>query len=193
MSYVVGFLIDLLLLPIFLGWLMIVLGPVFVPIATFFFLYLASKEEAYRTVDLNYNLDVSGAPELEPNLVLVVDDEFASVLPLIKLLEHAKVPFKYVKSGVEAVNELSRRHFRLIFMDLYMPKMTGFETLTQADRLMGPLTTSPTPVVLYSGKDLSEASQPSLRNLSIVDRWNKSMNLQNLWYQLNHLLVSLPS
>lgn len=177
MEFFIMTLVYLLLAPIFLGWLMITMGPlVFFIIALVYLLKISDME----------------AEILEPNLILVVDDELQSVLPLITLLEKAKVPFTYAKNGVEAINELSKRHFRLIFMDFYMPQLSGLETLTKADRVISELY-PPTPVIFYSGKDDFSFSPTTLRHLSIIDRWNKSMNAQNLWSRLDHLLALNPS
>lgn len=173
--------IYLMLAPIFIGWMMVLMGPIVLPIASLFYLLTLGQRSSERASDA-----------MEPSYVLVVDDEFQSVLPLIRLLERAKVPFKYVQNGVEAINEMSKRHFRLVFMDFYMPKLTGVETLLKADPLIEN-NAPPTPVIFYSGRDVKPSSRLKLRHLLVVDTWNKSMNLQSLWYRLDNLLVSTPS
>ena len=167
--------------PIVFGWVVLVLSPFLLPMIAFISLILLAfkADEAFELAE-------------ESSCVLVVDDEFQSVLPLIKLLEKAKVPFKYVQDGFEAITELRRRHFRLIVMDFYMPHLTGVETLVRADAIIDDAA-PPTPVILYSGKNVGQNTPLSLKHLSIVDSWSKSMNLQSLWDRLDHLLVTNPS
>jgi CheY-like chemotaxis protein len=126
------------------------------------------------------------------DMVLVVDDEYQSVIPLLKLLEQAKVPFRYVAGGIDAISELRRSPFRLVFMDLAMPNLTGVETLVKADQLIENAS-SPTPVVIYSGTEIEAKPSHPFRHLSVVDTWNKSMNLFRLHTRLNNVLSSIGS
>jgi CheY-like chemotaxis protein len=119
--------------------------------------------------------------------VLIVDDEYHSVAPLIKLLQQARIPFKHVTHGFDAIRELSRGKFRLVFMDLYMPELTGVETLSKADLVMGS-EASKTPVIFYSSGELDSPQKLPLKHLSIVDSWNKSMTILKLHSHLNRLL-----
>ncbi|MEY4616261.1 MAG: hypothetical protein RJB66_1221 [Pseudomonadota bacterium] len=177
MEFVLSFIIYFTLAPIVLGWLLITISPLIIfLLATVYLIQIASETEEVT----------------DDSCILVVDDEFQSVLPLINLLEKAKIPFRYAKSGVEAINELSHRHFRLIFMDFYMPNLTGVETLNRADKVIDEQA-PPTPVIFYSGKGDFAYSSLAFRHLSVVDRWSKSMNLQNLGLQLHRYLDLNPS
>ena len=179
MEFFIIALVSLVLLPIAIGWLLIGLAP-FLMILTgvLYMLTLLS-----RRFEPKYF-----AAELEPELVLVVDDEYQSVIPLLKLLEKAKIPFKYVTDGFSAIRELNRGAFKLIFMDIAMPLISGLETLERADKEIIKKSTR-IPVVLYSGSDTEIIVNPFLKNLSVIERWDKSMNLFKLHSQLNKVLV----
>lgn len=181
MEYIQYTLICLLLIPVIIGWIIIGIAPLLVPLLTV--IYLMSMTRKIREIPLR-------VPNIE--CVLVVDDEYQSVVPLLKLLIEAKVPFKYVAGGLEAIGEISRARFRLIFMDFYMPHLTGMETLKKADLLIGD-STDKTPVVFYSGSDHDDNVAPNFKHLSIVDRWNKSMNLLKLNNRLKNILTTTAS
>jgi CheY-like chemotaxis protein len=59
--------------------------------------------------------------------ILVVDDEAISRRAIIYALEKAQLPSTGVHDPNEAVKLLESSHFDLIFLDVDMPEMTGFE------------------------------------------------------------------
>lgn len=120
----------------------------------------------------------------------MVDDQYISVIPLIKLLEQAHVPFKYVTNGFEAIKELKNKHYKLVFMDYYMPIITGVEALMKVDQLLGDNAQGTTPVVFYSGTDIADSEKSHFKHVSIVDSWNKSMNRLELHSKLQHVLLN---
>ncbi len=171
----------LTLTPVLLGWIVIGIAPIALPLMAALYLF---------AVGSRYSLNDS---EQEPeDMVLVVDDEYQSVIPLLKLLEQAKVPFRYVADGIEAISELRRGPFRLVFMDIAMPNLTGVEALAKADQLIE-TESSPTPVVIYSGTEIENKQAHPFKHLSVVDTWNKSMNLLRLHTRLNNVLSSTGS
>jgi hypothetical protein len=69
-------------------------------VGLFYLLYKSTK-------NLSENLNI-----INTDLVLVVDDQYHTVVPLIKTLELEKIPFKYVPDGYDAIRELSHHQFR---------------------------------------------------------------------------------
>jgi CheY-like chemotaxis protein len=59
--------------------------------------------------------------------ILVVDDEAISRRAIIYALEKAQLPSTGVQDPTEALKLLASSHFDLIFLDVDMPEMTGFE------------------------------------------------------------------
>ncbi len=100
------------------------------------------------------------------------------------------MPFKYVSDGIGAIKELSQHEFRFIFMDQYMPELTGSETLAAADVVIK--SQNQMPVIFYSGTDMTHKKVQRLEHLLVLGSWEKTlsrMELQNRLAQLQ--LVSI--
>ncbi len=79
---------------------------------------------APRTSEAEYSLD-SGLR------VLVVDDNAVNRLVLVRFLKNMKVEADVGVDGIEAVSKAKRNSYDIIFMDLAMPGMDGFEATRQ--------------------------------------------------------------
>ena len=105
-----------------------------------------------HTVDfLSVLLEQSSAqdPEnLPPPNIMVVDDEPISRRAVIYALEKAHLKCVSVEDPNVALNMLSEYKFNLIFLDVDMPGMTGFELCTKLRALPGH---AKTPVVFVTG------------------------------------------
>jgi len=63
--------------------------------------------------------------------ILVVDDEAISRRAVTYALEKAKLKSVNVESSLVAYNLLSENKFDLVFLDVDMPEMNGFELCTR--------------------------------------------------------------
>lgn len=180
-------LVSVILVLILLGWIMIGAAPLVVPFVGVVYLifesYYSSESEAESAIEIR-KLEIKST-----ECILVVDDQYSSVIPLIKILEQAKIPFKYVANGIEAIKELSQHHFRLIVIDQFMPKLSGSETLTAADELLEG--DKNIPVIFYSGTDMTTQLDCSFKHLSIVDAWNKSLSRRELSKKFSDMNMAL--
>jgi DNA-binding response OmpR family regulator len=96
-------------------------------------------------------LEHSSAPDLDtipPPNILVVDDEAISRRAVIYALEKANLKCVSVEDPGVALNMLSENRFDLIFLDVDMPGMSGFELCTKLRTLPGHLKT---PVIFVTG------------------------------------------
>ena len=59
--------------------------------------------------------------------VLVVDDNNINILVLTKLLENLGVKSEQTNDGISAVKMAKNKNYQLIFMDIHMPQMDGYE------------------------------------------------------------------
>jgi CheY-like chemotaxis protein len=163
------------LIPVAMGWVVLMLSMVMFPFLSLVY-----------AVALNFSRPEVSAEEKQPGYVLVVDDDYESVIPLLAMLEQERVPFKYIPDSLQAVKELAAAPFRLIFMDLEMPELKGDEALARADQLIG-TNKQNSQVILYTGTNL-RLMPHSLKHFAVVGLWRKSMNLLLLKSQLNDLL-----
>jgi DNA-binding response OmpR family regulator len=70
---------------------------------------------------------VPGRQEIPASKILVVDDEAISRRAIVYALEKAKLKSVNVEDPVEAVQLLSDNEYDLVFLDVDMPNMNGFE------------------------------------------------------------------
>jgi serine/threonine protein kinase len=93
-----------------------------------------------------------------PVNVLVVDDEDDIRSLLVSFLKSNNYGYETATNGEEALNAVSRKPFDLIILDLYMPKMNGFQFLRRI-RIEGVTT----PVVILTASPLEEDMLASYR------------------------------
>ena len=105
-----------------------------------------------HTIDfLSVLLEHGSAPEpenLPPPNIMVVDDEAISRRAIIYALEKAHLKCVSVEDPNVALNMLSENQFNLIFLDVDMPGMNGFELCT---KLRAMPAHAKTPVVFVTG------------------------------------------
>jgi two-component system capsular synthesis sensor histidine kinase RcsC len=70
--------------------------------------------------------------------VLYVDDNDLNLRVVAAMLEAVGVAVVCCRSAGEALNVLEREAFHLVFADIHMPEMSGFELLAELRRRKGP-------------------------------------------------------
>lgn len=83
--------------------------------------------------------------------ILIVEDEPMSVLLLEQFLKPYDFQLIVAVNGFDAVRKFKRLTVDLVIMDLYMPKMDGFEASKQI-KVISPNT----PIVVISSTDIEE-------------------------------------
>jgi CheY-like chemotaxis protein/signal transduction histidine kinase/HAMP domain-containing protein len=92
--------------------------------------------------------------------LLVIEDDPAEQMSIRELIGHDDVSITTASSGAEALELLGERNFDCIVLDLRLPDMSGFELL---DRMQLDVEYSNVPVVVFTGRDLTEPEQSELR------------------------------
>ena len=92
--------------------------------------------------------------------LLVVEDNDIERRSVVDLLLHEDIEITATATGREALQALDAGTFDCCVIDLRLPDMSGFELL---DRIQGDPVIRDLPVVVFTGKDLSEAEEERLR------------------------------
>jgi HAMP domain-containing protein/CheY-like chemotaxis protein len=92
--------------------------------------------------------------------LLVVEDNDIQRRGVVDLLTHDDIEVTAVATGGDALRALDDSPFDCCVVDLRLPDMSGFELL---DRIQGDPAIRDLPVVVFTGKDLSEAEEQRLR------------------------------
>lgn len=73
-----------------------------------------------------------------PQTILVVDDEQLNRLVLCNILRKQGFETVQAGNGIDALNAIETQRFDLILLDIYMPRLDGFQTLAQIRQKFGP-------------------------------------------------------
>jgi CheY-like chemotaxis protein/HAMP domain-containing protein/putative methionine-R-sulfoxide reductase with GAF domain len=95
--------------------------------------------------------------------LLIVEDDDVQRGTLVELIGDRDVQITAVGTGQEALDQMDRRQFDCIVLDLGLNDMSGLQLLEKmrADKAL-----SQVPVIIYTGKELSKAEESELRQLA---------------------------
>ena len=65
----------------------------------------------------------------EANVLVVEDDDTIRKLLVAYLAAHASIAVDGARDGVEALHRISTGHYRVVLLDVMMPKMSGIDLL----------------------------------------------------------------
>jgi DNA-binding response OmpR family regulator len=119
----------------------------------------------------------TGHEETQP-LVLVVDDDLMMRTLARGALERGGFRVEEARDGLEALSQFQRCQPSLVFLDVDMPKLDGFETCKQLRRLP---TGETTPVLIITGLDDLESIHRAY-DVGATDFTTKPVN----WVILRH-------
>ena len=95
--------------------------------------------------------------------LLVVEDDETQRQSMIELIQHEDVEITAVASAEDALRELTSGHFDCMVLDLGLKDMNGFELL---ETVKGNPQMRDLPIIIYTGKDLSQAEETKLRKFA---------------------------
>src|SRR5437763_8543063 len=72
----------------------------------------------------------------EANVLVVEDDDTIRRLLVEYLKQHSYVNVEGARDGVEALHLLNTRHYRVLVLDVMMPKMSGIDLLDSIQALI---------------------------------------------------------
>jgi signal transduction histidine kinase/CheY-like chemotaxis protein len=106
----------------------------------------------------------AASPSQPERMILLIDDEDVSRYLLRQLLDG---PYRIVeaKSGVEGIEQAHKLRPDVIFLDLNMPGMSGFEVVTQLKATPG---MREIPLVIVTGQKLNPVAQAALAQKTVA-------------------------
>jgi HAMP domain-containing protein/CheY-like chemotaxis protein/signal transduction histidine kinase len=126
--------------------------------------------------------------------LLVVEDEPAQQISIEALLSHDDIDVNVVATGAQALEEVHKRSYDCLVLDLRLPDMTGVEVL---ERLRDTPSLSELPVVVFTGKDLSPEEDARLHTLArsviVKDVESPERLLDETALFLHRVVADLPS
>jgi CheY-like chemotaxis protein len=122
------------------------------------------------------------ASQLIKASVLITDDDPRQRHDLCEMIESQGMSVVPAESGEEALDILARESVDLLICDMYMPRMTGLETLTLARQLAYPV-----PFILVSAEVDQRLMRRALeaRAYAVI---SKPIGKQVLLYTMNRAL-----
>ncbi|RZL38425.1 MAG: response regulator [Pedobacter sp.] len=119
----------------------------------------------------------------ERKSILIVEDEPMSVMVLEKILKPYDFQLHIAVDGLDAVEKFKKLKTDLVIMDLYMPKMDGFEASKKIRKI-----SSTTPIIVISTTDIKEEDLKS--EIGIDYLLKKPLNIKKFQDFIHMLLLA---
>ena len=106
----------------------------------------------------------------EPNVLVVEDDDTIRRLLVEYLRSHVRIQVESARDGVEALHLISTRPWRVVLLDVMMPKMSGVDLLDSLHALLSDPSVkaldAPPPVLVITGQPPTALSDSLIRRRS---------------------------
>jgi len=89
----------------------------------------------YKPFDINMVIAIIEEMLTRKTMVLVVDDHYGDRETLKAILEEKGYRVATAADGAEAIDMVKSRHYDIIFLDVRLPDMTGFETFGKVKKI----------------------------------------------------------
>jgi HAMP domain-containing protein/CheY-like chemotaxis protein/GAF domain-containing protein len=106
---------------------------------------------------------IAGFLDRKVRNLLIVEDNDVERQSIVELIGNGDVRSTAVATGTEALQALESQNYDCLVLDLGLSDMTGFELL---ERMKDDPRLSQTPVIVYTGKELSKKQETELRRLA---------------------------
>ena len=117
--------------------------------------------------------------EKERLRILLVDDNRVNLKVGSKLLHKLGYRCTTAGNGIEALAELGKEHYDIVFMDIQMPEMDGYET-TQQIRTQATMTLNPEVVIIAMTAHALKSDRDRCLNAGMNDFLTKPVRLEEL-------------
>ena len=118
-----------------------------------------------------------------PAIILIVDSNVTNIRVVSDILRDHSYKVHIAKSGIQAINLLSKLNPDVIFMGTQMPHMNGFECCKRINRILSP---QKVPTIFISGSD-DKKHKELAKDLGSLEYLTKPINAELLMKTLNSL------
>lgn len=118
---------------------------------------------------------------------LIVDDNNINQLLTKKILERKEVACTIVDSGFEALKLLKTETFDIIFMDIHMPEMDGYQT-TEKIRMFDNVT----PIIAFTANSLEDTGE-RVKDFGMDDFITKPFKMEEFYEKILLLIENFKS
>lgn len=139
---------------------------------------------------LNFSSLVSSAKSLElqkPLKVIIVEDDFDSVVPVDRAVKSIFSSVSYCMSGAEAVDAISVLEPDLIILDWYLGDSRADVVLEHLDNILWQENQKPVKVITYSGVEKDQINLGHLMKFDRIDHWCKPISIKQMKKRLSSL------
>jgi PAS domain S-box-containing protein len=155
---------------------------------TFYFVLTFEKSFAKiipTSLQNNHYLEGVKQDELEGLNILVAEDNEANRYVISRFLKNWKVNYAFAVNGKEVVEKIQEKEYDLVFMDLHMPELDGYEATKQI-RLLPNKLYQEIPIIALTASVLSEVGA-RIHELGMNDFLLKPFEPRDLYQKIiNH-------
>jgi len=135
-----------------------------------------------------------GFADLRTKNLLVVEDDLTQLNAMVNLIGTGEVAVTAVRSGSEAISALQNAKFDCVVLDLGLPDVTGEELIKRIREIES---NARTPIIVYTGRDLTRAEEAKLQRLSeaviVKDAMSPERLLDETRFFLHQVEARLPA
>ncbi|MCG8569689.1 MAG: response regulator [Spirochaetes bacterium] len=114
--------------------------------------------------------------------VLIIDDSMFQISTMKNLLKNKNMELHIAKNGKEGLAQINKNQYDIIFLDLLMPEITGFDVLKELQNKNFSI-----PVVVITA-DIQKTSKEECIRLGAKDFINKPVKKDELLEKINSIL-----
>ncbi|RAJ11535.1 response regulator [Arenibacter echinorum] len=129
------------------------------------------------------NAPISNSIDLTGFKVLIVDDNKINVMVLKKTLDAFGINTYWVGNGKEAVTAVAENQYDLVFMDIHMPEMDGFEATEEIRKTQKDL------IIIGFSADVTKETIQGAKEVGMNDYYTKPITFDKLRQNLSKYLV----
>ncbi|MCM4152624.1 hypothetical protein DHD05_13575 [Arenibacter sp. N53] len=145
--------------------------------------FMISLKFPITEVQPEKNVPVANDVDLSGFKVLIVDDNRINVVVLKKTLDTFGINTYWVGNGKEAVMAVAENDYDLVFMDIHMPEMDGFEATVEIRKTNKDL------IIIGFSADVTKETIQGALEVGMNDYFTKPISFDKLRQNLSNYLI----